>query len=756
MNKAMPIDYPSAIPAIIPGAGSNDDALLDIKSILAAVRRRMWLILLSFLVTFMLVAAVTFQRTPIYTATTRVIVDTRETNVVDFSTVLSGLAPNTAIIDTEVEVIKSSALLEKVVNKLDLTQDAEFNYDLAEPTTLQIWRGRVSNFVSGLLPSSDGPVEQQRALTEEEQAAELMNDVVGVLRNKVAVDRLGPTYIIDISVFSERPQMAADLANAIADQYRVEQLEAKLEATRRANLWLNERLGDLKEEVNAKESEVEEFRSASGLLSAQGSTLTEQQIADLTAQRIQREANLAEAEARLNNVRSQVNAGVEVDAIAEVLGSPVIGELRSQLAQVRRNKADLQTRYGPRHPDVLRVLSEENDLNQQIRAEVNRIISNLEGEVAIARQQVAALNRSVAGARSRLSSNNRSLVRLRELEREAEASRTLYEEFLARFKETNEQDDLAQADARVLSGAVAPDRPSSPKPTLNLILAFLMGTVVAGALALLAELLDNHISTGDDVERMFRVPSIGAIPLLPNLNVFGKPKLSPADYLVENPLSAFAESIRNLRASIIFADLDSESKTVAISSSLPDEGKTSLVFCLGRMSAMSGARTLIIDGDFRRRQLTEAVGIEPKTGFIEHLFGEVSLQDAIYVDEKTGVEVLPLTDARNTPRDVFGSRAFDRLLIQLKEAYDLIVIDTGPVLLMAESRVVASKVDQVIVAARWRSTGRQSLQQTLNILKEFNANIAGVVMTFVDLRRRRHHNYGGANYKAYSKYYTYG
>lgn len=754
MNKAMPVNLPTSIPAFLPGPGGSDDALLDIKAIMAAVRRRLWLIISGFVLTFALVSVILFQQTPIYTSSTRVIVDTRETNVVDVGAVLSGLAPNTAIIDTEVEVIKSTNLLDKVATKLDLEQYAEFNYFLREPSTIARWQRGALNFIENLARGDEA--EQGPEPTEEQKAARLREYVINTLRRKVVVERLGTTYTIDIIVASENPWLATAIANSVADQYRVEQLEAKLEATRRANEWLEERLGDLRGEVNAKESAVQRFRAENDILEAGATTLTQQRISDFQGQKALRQAELDEAEARLSSVRAQLNAGAPADTIAEVLGSPVIRELRAQLAEVRRRKADLQTRYGPRHPDVQRVNSEEADVNSQISGEVRRIVSSLESEVGIARQRVSSLNRSIAAARGSLTQNNSAQVRLNELQREAEASQTLYEDFLARFKQTNEQNDLAQADARILSAATVPGQPTSPKPALNLILAFLFGGVVAGALALLAELFDNHVSTSEDVERMFKVPSIGAIPLLPNLNVFGKPKTSPADYLVENPLSAFAESIRNLRASIIFADLDQAAKTVAISSSLPDEGKTSLVFCLGRMSAMSGSRTLIIDGDFRRRQLTEAVGIEPKGGFIEHLFGEISLQDSIFIDEKTGLEVLPLTDNRNTPRDVFGSRVFDALLEELKQTYDLIIIDTGPILLMAESRVVASKVDQVIVAARWRSTSRQALQQTLGVLKEFNANVAGVVLTFVDLRRRRHHNYGNANYKAYSKYYTTG
>jgi capsular exopolysaccharide synthesis family protein len=204
----------------------------------------------------------------------------------------------------------------------------------------------------------------------------------------------------------------------------------------------------------------------------------------------------------------------------------------------------------------------------------------------------------------------------------------------------------------------------------------------------------------------------------------------------------------------MFADVDRPAKTVAVVSSLPDEGKTSMTFCLGRMAAMSGTKTIVIDGDIRRRQLTEVSGVPAEAGLLEYLFGESRLSDVIVTDEATGLHILPLSDRKHTPRDVFGSRAFDALMTMLKQTYDLVIIDTGPVLLMAETRVVTRKVDQVVVAARWRKTNRATLRETLKILREFKANIAGVALTFVDLRRRGQYAYTAADYKSYRKYYT--
>ncbi len=753
MNKQTRVALPRHMPFVsmgadVPGGASQ----FSLKAIFGAIRRRFWLGLLSFLLIFLAIAAYTLQKTPVYTAQVRIVLDTQSRDVVDLGSMFSGLAPNTALIDTELEVIKSEAMLSRVVDKLNLTQYQEFNYTMQEVTGLQAVMANIRKKASGLLANARRTEGEEAAviLSGEERQAAIRTSATNRLKRAITVRRLGPTYAIDIAAESVSPSRAAQIANTVADQYLVNQLEAKLESARRANDWLSERLSSLKDEVNDKESAVEAYRAESGLLIAEGTTLTEQEIADLTRERTLREAELAEAEARLTNVRSRINSG-STDTISEVLGSQVVSDLRRQQAEIQRRRADLLTRYGPRHPDVQTVNNELSDVRAQIDAETSRIVGSLESEVNIARSRVNSFNRRLGQARSRLANNNRANVKLRELEREADSSRILYEDFLERFKKSTKQDDLAKADARILSLAEKPAQPSSPNIPMSLLLGLMLAGATSAGLIMLAELRENHFSSGEEIERAFNVLSIGSIPMLT-----GRGRRSPADYAVENPISAFSESMRNLRASIVFADLDNPAKTVAICSSLPNEGKTMTTFSLGRMSALSGSRTLIIDGDFRRRQLTEAAGLEPKAGLIEHLFGEVSLEDVIEIDEASGAHVLPLTSTRNTPRDVFGSRAFDTLLERLREAYDLIVIDTGPILLMAESRIVVSKVDQVIVIAKWRSTTRTALSQTLAILHQFNASIAGVALNFVDYRKRRFLSNSGASYKAYRKYYSEG
>lgn len=756
MNKAYPpIDVASTYPSYGPPIVAKEDALIDIQKLLQIVRRRFWIMLLVFVLTVAAVTALTVRMTPVYTTSTRVIVDSRDTQIVEGFR--EGISTTTAAIDTEVQVIRSRTLLSKVVERLQLQTLPEFNPSLnIDPNAKPGLVDRAKTFVKGILPGGSDETNAAPAETEAEKAEREFQTAVSILGGKVNVTRVGATYIIDILATSESPTLAAQIADTVAKEYEVDQLNAKFEANKRETGFLEEKLSALREEVRQAESAVTAYMIAYNLTDAEGNSIAEQEITRVTTDLTNAEAELAAAQARLTNVRSTLARGGSTDSVAEVLGSAVIGELRRQQAEIAGQRAELSSRYGPRHPEILRISSEAADINAQISAEMGRIVSSLEGEVDVAESRVRSLRANQSRNRSNLARDNRARVALGELEREAESKRLVYQRYLETNNEQGSSEKYAQADARILSTAAIPTSPSFPRTKLNIALGMILGLMLAAGLALLAELMDNYFSTPEDIERMFGQSSIGSIPLLTKLKSFGKKEMSPADYLIANPLSAFAESVRNLRASIIFADLDKESKTVSITSSLPDEGKTSMTYCLGRMSAMSGARTIIIDGDFRRRQLTEVIGFEPERGFIEHLFGEVTLEEATYIDEQTGLHILPLTNARNTPRDVFGSKAFDALVESLKDSYDLIVIDTGPILLMAESRVVASKTDQVIVVAKWRSTSRWTVQETLKILNDFNANIAGIAMTFVDMSKRKKHGYGGATYDSYSKYYTSG
>ncbi|HVY88061.1 MAG TPA: polysaccharide biosynthesis tyrosine autokinase [Hyphomonadaceae bacterium] len=760
MNKVYPLDVTSGYPrgaAPLPSTAPEGENIFSIQRVIRAVRRRLPVMIAVFVLTYAAVAAYTFHLKPLYTATSRVIVNTRDQKVIDIGAVISGMPANSAAVDTEAEILHSRTLIEDVVKRLDLMNSPEFNWSKAEPSEMDKRIAAVKGFIKGLVPfqkkepAAAPPPPTPEEAAEQEQA--LLDSVIDSVRGSISVNRLGSTYIIEISATSPTAKMAAKLTNTLADAYLDYQRNTKLKATKRAREWLDERVADLRNEVQVAESKAEAHRSSSGLLSAGGATLTEKAVTDLQTTLAAAQADYNQKSARKRNLDQQIAAGAGIDTIAEALSSANISSLRAKQADIAARKAEAIRVYGEKHPTYQRVLVEEADNNRLIEAELRRISSNLDQEVLIARENVNSLQTSLNKMKAELASNNHSGVEQAALEREAAASRQLYEEFNNRFKETNELVGLDDSDAVVDSYAPVPGWPSYPKKSLNLMLGFMLGGALAAMVGLILELLDSFMSSPEEVEQVAGVPFIGQIPLLPAAGNFTKSRVKPAEYLIDKPHSGFAEAYRHLRASIMFADIDKAAKTVAIVSSLPSEGKTSMTYCLGRMSAMSGTKTIVIDGDIRLRQLTEVSGVKAEAGLLEYLFGEARLADAVHTDEKTGLHILPLSERKHTPRDVFGSRAFDALLNMLQQTYDLIIIDTGPILLMAETRVVTSKVDQVVVATRWRKTNRRTLRDTMKILRDFRANVTGVVLTFVDLRKRAHHAYASANYKAYAKYY---
>ena len=733
-----------------------EEGRLSIETVLRAIRRRLGVMAGVCLLTFAIVALISLQLQPAYTATSRVLINTRDQNIVDIGAVMSGMPANSAMLDTEAEILLSRTLIEKVVQRLDLVGDPEFNEALVIPSQWDQGWGALKDFMRQFLFfGGDRPSTQKEQNLLSQQATERaeLDAVITAVRSNIDINRVGSTYLIDISVTSREPQKAALIANTLAEVYLGNQVEVKFRATRRAQEWLDARVGELREQLREAESRVESHRAATGLLRTGGDTLTEQTIRSINTDLTSAQADYAAKNARLQNLDQQIREGRGIDSIAEAQNSTAVANLRAAQTSLSARKADAMRRYGEKHPDYQKIIAEEQDNERLINAELRRIASSLEQEVMIARERVGSLQASLNRAKGELAANNRAGVQQAALERDAVATRTLFEEFNNRFKETSELEAITDADAVVDSVAPVPRSPSFPNTSLNLMLGFMLGLALAGLTGLVMEMLDNVISNAEDVEQTAGAPFIGQIPLLPGTDAFARKPVKPADFLVEKPFSGFAEAFRHLRASIMFADIDKAAKTVAVVSSLPGEGKTSMAYCLGRMAALSGTKTIVVDGDIRMRQLTEVSGVKCEAGLLEYLLGGVRLGEAVKTDQATGLRILPLSDRKHTPRDVFGSRAFDALLTILQKNFDLIIIDTGPILLMAEARVITSKVDQVVVATRWRHTKRKTLQETMKILRDFRANVTGVVLTFVDLRKKAHHTDKAATYKAYSQYY---
>ncbi len=724
---------------------SNAGAMmLDLNVVIATFRRRLRLFAAVALAVFVAVLLFTLQATPRYTATAEVMLDVRKEQISDVSAVLSGLPADSSVVDTEVEVLRSRSLASRVVNQLKLDRDPYFNPYLETakgPASWLPWAKKAA--APGAVVD---PVELQR------RREKIVDRVLAGL----SVRRAGMTYLIAIDYTHPQPEQAAKLANAFADLYLTEQLEAKFDATTKANEWLDTRVAELRDQLQAAEAAVQQYKIANNLLSAEGATLTEQEISGLNQQLASARASQAETDARLSIARNQLARGSNGEDVGESLNSPVVQQLRKQRAEQSAKVADLGGRYGERHPDLLKAKRELADIDSQIQDEIRRIISNLEAQAQVARQRTGSMAGSVSASRGALAGNNRAGVRLGELERKADAVRTLYESLLSRFKQTTASQGIEQPDARVVSQAKIPTSPSYPKPSLNLALGLGAALMAGLGAVVLAEILMAGLFTEDEVEHRLGLPYLGSVPLLSSA-VDDKlaRTTSPADYLLTKPLSGFAESFRKLRAAILFSKVGEPVKVIAITSSLPGEGKTTTTFSLARTLATSGANVVVVDCDLRQSAINRFLPETPSIGLIEVLNGVATLDQALYTDA-SGAKVLPLAKTANTPRDVLGSAAMARLLVELRQRFDVVLLDTAPLLAIADTRILAPSTDAVVMLARWKKTPVKAITSALSLLHGKGIFVAGVALTQVDLKAQGRYGYGDANYyyKSYRKYYA--
>jgi len=726
-------------------AALEDGSEIDLRDLLRVLWRGKLTIAGTVILLTTLAAIVLFQVAPRYTSSALVIVDPRETQFVEMEAVLSGLPGDLETIQSETEIIKSRSLADKVVRKLKLYDDPEFNPRLRPETFLDSVTSVVDDWVGSVFPE-----QEKQAVPLEGQFDIERVWIIDNFAEKLEVSRRGRSRVIEVAFESENPRTAVLVANTIADLYLVEQLEAKFEMTQRATLWLNDRMSELRKSVEASELAVEVFRAKAGLVEGEHASLAAQQISELSTQLVLARSARAEAEARLRQVRSMLNSANGVDSAAEVLSSPLIQRLREQEAEVERKIAELLTEYGDKHPRMINTRAEMRDLRAKINSEVNKIVQNLRGEVSVVRARENSLQSSLDNLKQRVGSLNSSEVQLRALQREANANRDLFETFLGRFKETSNQQEMQQTDARIIARADLAREPSFPKKRLILALVF-VGSIFLGVVLVFAiEQLDHGFRSMEQIEQLTGIPSIGMVPAI------GKSKGRPEKYAVENPTSILGEAIRTIYTSLILSNVDAPPRVILVASALPGEGKSTIAVLLGRMSTLLGKRSIIIDADLRRPQLHSKLRVSRAPGLVDYLAGEVTLEDVVVKDKATGVDVITAGNIGPNAAGILNSEILQKLLKGLAEYYDLVVIDSPPVMAVADARVLTHLADKTIVVVRWAATRREVATMAIRQLLDAGGSLAGVVLSRVNVRKHASYGYGdsGYYYGPSKKYYS--
>ncbi len=642
------------------------------------------------------------------------------------STASTQAAAISAAIDSEVEILRSDETARRVAYQLNLESDPAY--------------------AGGQLPFSGWFASSSETRLERAAAA---------LQESVTVRRRGLSEVADITAQAATPQRAAEIANAYVQAYLDASVEAENETTERATEWIAQRLQTLQQEVSNREAAVAAYRAETGLLvgavGANGESLSEQQIRSVQDNVLLARSELAERTARYNHVQSLLASGASPDTYGDTLNSQVIRDLRNREAELSAAQAQLETTLGERHPAVLNGRQQLADVRSQLRAEMGRIATNAAGEVRVAQARLSTLQASLGAASGQMAGTNQAEVRLAQLMRDASAAQTAYEAFLQRYHQVIGVGETAPLQVRLVSAAVPEESPSWPKWNWVIVIAFLLGVAASALTLLIVEITSDPLVSADEAERRLGVDVLATTPLVSQsaLRLLPPEARHPAGYLAEKRHSAYAEAMRMLRTSLRFAGGKGVG-VVAVTSSGPNDGKTTCALSLARTAALSGQKVMLLDCDARNSGINKVLSIAPQQGLLNVLRGECAWRDVAGVDDVSSAHVIPASASDEPMAELIESGAFARLLAELRETYELVIIDCPPVWALADARVLAAQADGVLLVGRWNKNSIGALAGALRHLEPSGAHVLGLVINGVDPDVVRRGGYLDAGYGAYA------
>ena len=756
MNDLPTYDPLARNPATAAGAGPAEEPL-PILEYLQLLWYRKWIIISITLLVAIAGWVWVNQQTPVYRAQSTMMIGSAPMGAASPEVMYLSYFNRIKVPD-EIEIMKSRNLAEQVVRDLDLLSYPEFNPSLrppAEPGLLDGFNPREwipdswKETIKAALdrpPTVDG---QERSFENDIEQRQVVR-AAGILRGGLDINASDLSSVITVGYRSPSPEIAALIANELPEVYMLSKLQAKYEATERATKWLSEQLADLRQEVEDAERAVEMYRAEHGLTDVGGTDLVTSQLAKLNSELIIARAERAQAEARLNQLR-QLSLQTEADAeLATRLladGSSLVGQLRAQEVDAQRNISELSVEYGPKHPRMLQAQAELEQIQRRLDTEVGKIESSLVSDVEFARARERSLEVSVREAEAATGEQNREAIQLRALEREAAASRALFETFLEQFKETTAAEGLNEPGGQVLSKAQVPGAPFYPNVRKQTTTIALAGFVLAVLLVLGLEAINPGITNPEQAEKQLGLHTIGVIPLTDG-------KVEAQDQPLDKPQSGFVESLNSLRVALSLTDPDNEPRVVQVTSSIPEEGKTTLALALARLLVQNGNDVILVDSDLRRATIERRLGLPEKsaglTDFV--LDHDDDFVRFLVKDPKSDVRIMPSGSAEFAiATDIFSSGRMRHIVDVLRQNADYVIFDSPPVMAVADARLIGRFVDTTLFVARWNKTPVKVARAALKTLREGGTDIAGLVLQRVDLKRFSRIGYGDSGY-----YYHYG
>lgn len=690
-----------------------------------------------------------FTAAPLFTSTAAMVIDTRKVQLFQQQSVLGDVAVDSATVETQVEILKSENISLGVIRELHLTDDPEFTGGGGGLL------GAIMGSVAGAFSSGSAPSE-----------FELTRKALGRFESNRTIRRLGLTYVMEIGFTSRDPQKAARVANAIADAYVVDQLEAKYQATRRASVWLQDRIKELRTQASSAQRAVVDFKTANNIVDTGGRLMNEQQLAEVNSQLILAHASTAETKARMDRINDILKQEIPDASVADALKNDTIVKLRGQYVDMASKESIWAMKYGSDHLAAVNLRRQMAEIKKNIIDELRRIQESYKSDYDIAITREESIKLSLANVVSESQLTNQAQIQLRELESNAQSYQAMYDNFLQRYMESVQQQSFPITEARVISAATTPLVKSAPKSQIILGVALFGGLMLSFGAAMARELTDKAFRTTGQVEEQLGVNCVAIVPALgaaaSGLALTGRLGRKKADpepdllrYVVDHPLSRFSEAMRSLKVAVDLNSIVRENRVLAVTSTLPNEGKSTLSTNLAQLIAHGGARVILVDADLRNPSLSRALRPDASMGLVDVVAQKAQLADAISVDPQTGLAVLPAgtTSKLLHSNEILASKAMHAVVSLLRSKYDYVVLDMPPMTPVVDVRVTAPFVDSYVFVVEWGKTKTDVVRHNLRNAPEIQDKLLGVVLNKADTKLlARYESYHGRYY--YQKYYA--
>lgn len=721
-----------AVATRLPGPINDTPPAVGLGDIFGMIRRH-WLPAGAIVaIVFALGVLATFAMIPKYEAQALVMVRGEQMESLQVRIDQLRGEPGFPTVLSEAEILSSPGLLDSVVERLNLTAEPEFNPRLEDDFELPpvraafaLGRERLEALL-GLTP--EAPVrnpELERRI------------VLARLQGAVSVEPRGRSYVVEVGAVSRSAASAARLANGISEAYVAAERAERLTRLAALDSWLEERLQQLRREVVTRAEAVEVFRQTENLFEGQSGSLQLEELSALSSRLVEAQADTARAEAQLSEVRRAAASGSASEALSLAVDAPLIQRLRAEEIEMASLLARVSSTRGPQHPEVVSINRELVELRGRIGGEVEKIVTLAEARLANARAREQSIAESRQTLKNEIDGNRDAYVRLTELEREAESARTALDSFQMQANQLVGAGEIEQPTAMMISPARSPLSPAQPNRKALFALSLAAGLMLAGLYVILREVTEQRVKSGAELRRLSGVRLLAVLPRIRGLRV-----RSPAARrrLEKRPDPEFGQAMRRLYASIRHGDNSSNLRCIMVCSGESGEGKTITSISLAQEAAAIGRRTLLIDLDLHKRDASRAFPAGEPEGSADPDLAAVMelperLDELLWRGAAGRLRVLrPRADLVD-PLAYLEHPRLDVLLREARRRFDLVIIDTPPLLTLPDSSFLLRRVDACLLLVRWNRTKRSALRQSLDLLAAFEAPLLGCVFTQVNLKR---------------------